>query len=513
MMNVQTKKTKYLALILALIMTLLLCVPTVSFADEEVTDGAIEEGVTDGAIEEGEEGTEVEEPVEPEIPEEPEEPEVPEGPVVVEDDRTYMKVGIKYGTSAVKTVDMSSNYGFQIVDITDGMVETLSLTGYTQLKVTVSNGKVTVTDKNGATLVSDLGKNSVIMNGQYLGEGNFKSSVNTRTYRGGLMFYPISSGAMNVINYLPLDYYLYGVIQGEMGHQNPLESLKVQSVAARSYAMCNKGRHKSDGFDVCNVSHCQMYYGVDYEKAKTVQAVDETSDLVIWYNGKIVPAYYSKNNGGYVQSTEDVWGNVTGYLKAKEDPWSPEYKWTASYEWSDLEERIPDIGRIKDAYITKWTDNGNVYEMVFVGTTGTKVLLREKIRTTLGGSTCKSLRFELEGGSGQTIVVPAVATVVGADGVTTTRSDIVVYGSEDTYFSYDGLDGMVVLGANGTTTTLKDTETKSMASSEGITLTGYGYGHGIGMAQDSAIAMGEAGMTFEEILNFFYTDIEIDYVK
>ena len=59
---------------------------------------------------------------------------------------------------------------------------------------------------------------------------------------------------------------------------------------------------------------------------------------------------------------------------------------------------------------------------------------------------------------------------------------------------------------------MTDTETKSMASEEGITLTGYGYGHGIGMAQDSAIAMGEAGLTFEEILHFFYTDIEIDYV-
>ena len=51
-----------------------------------------------------------------------------------------------------------------------------------------------------------------------------------------------------------------------------------------------------------------------------------------------------------------------------------------------------------------------------------------------------------------------------------------------------------------------------MASDEGITLTGYGYGHGIGMAQDSAIVMGEEGLSFEEILQFFYTDIEIDTV-
>ena len=90
------------------------------------------------------------------------------------------------------------------------------------------------------------------------------------------------------------------------------------------------------------------------------------------------------------------------------------------------------------------------------------------------------------------------------------REDVVVYGADGVKSTCEGLNGMVVLGASGTTT-LKDTETKSMASDEGITLTGYGYGHGIGMAQDSAIVMGEEGMTFEEILNFFYTDIEIDY--
>ncbi|MBQ2270276.1 MAG: SpoIID/LytB domain-containing protein [Firmicutes bacterium] len=503
MMNVKTTKTKSLALILALLMAALLCAP-VAYA-EETTEAAItEDTTTEGAITEEE----------PELPEEPpvEEPPVEEPPVEEKEPvrGTYVAVGIKYGSSAVDSVHMYSNDGFQIVDISDGIVETLPLTGYTHLVITSRNGLINVNDENGVTLVTDLGKNGVIMNGDWLGDGNFKSSVNNRTYRGGLKFHVRDNGDLNVINYLSLDHYLYGVIQGEMGHQNPLESLKAQTVAARSYAMTNKGRHKSEGFDVCNVSHCQMYYGVDYEKAKTIQAVDETSGLVIWYNNKIVPAYYSKNNGGYVQATEDVWGNVTGYLKAKEDPYAPEYKWTATYGWEDLEERITDIGRIKDAYITKWTDNGNVYEMTFVGSTGTKTLLREKVRTTLGGSTCKSLRFELEGGSGQTIVIPAKATVLGADGVKAAREDVVVYGADGVKSTCEGLNGMVVLGASGTTT-LKDTETKSMASDEGITLTGYGYGHGIGMAQDSAIVMGEEGMTFEEILNFFYTDIEIDY--
>jgi len=503
MMSFKANNQKYLALILALLMAVLLFLPVNSYAEEEVVDETVEESTeTESEIADDEI---VEEEPEEEVPEEDYEP------VVIETDDTFVSVGIKYGDNAVERCDMYSDYGFQIVDVTEGLVETLPLLGYDHLVIRGENGIVNVYDENGVTLVTDLGKNSVIMNGDYLEEGHFTSSVNQRTYRGGLRFYVRSNGDINVINYLSLDHYLYGVIQGEMGHQNPLESLKAQTVAARSYAMTNKGRHKSEGFDICNVSHCQMYYGVDYEKEKTIQAVDETSDLVLWYNGKIVPAYYSKNNGGYVQSTEDVWGNETGYLKAKEDPWSPEYKWTASYEWADLEERIPGIGRIKDAYITKWTENGNVYEMTVVGTQGTKVLLREKIRTTLGGSTCKSLRFELEGGSGETVVIPASVTVLDAEGEERECESLVVCGADGDVYEYESLDGMVVL-SDRRETTLEDTETKSMASDEGITLTGYGYGHGIGMAQDSAIVMGEEGLSFEEILHFFYTNIEIDYV-
>ena len=464
MMHFTRNKKKRMVMILALVMAALLCAPVCVYASED----------------------------EPEM--------------------TYVAVGIKYGRSAVDSCEMYSDYGFQIVDISDGMEETLPLPGYDHLVIEAENGMINVYDEDGATLVTDLGENSVIMTGDYLDEGMFTSSVNARTYRGGLKFHVRDNGDINVINYVSLDHYLYGVLHGEMGAHNPLESLKAQAVAARSYAMAERSSHKSEGFDLCNVSHCQMYYGVDYERERTSQAVDETSELVIWHDGEIVPAYYCKNSGGYTQNSEDVWGSVSGYLKAVEDIWSPEYEWTASYTWEDLTERIPDIGDVEDAYVTEWTDNGNVYELTVVGEDDTKVLKREKIRTTLGASLCKSLRFELEGGSGKTIVIPASVSVLGADGLETDREEIVVYGSEDESFEYDSLDGMVVLGAS-VEKTLKDKEVKSMASDEGITLTGYGYGHGIGMAQDSAIVMGEEGLDFEEILHFFYTDIEIDYVN
>ncbi|MBQ6949812.1 MAG: hypothetical protein IJN41_09000, partial [Firmicutes bacterium] len=128
MMSFKVNNQKYLVLLLALILAALLCAPVAVFAEgeEEILP---EEEMT--------------EPVR----------------------GTYVAVGIKYESSAVSKVDMYSDDGFQIVDISDGIVETLPLTGYTHLVITSDNGLINVSDENGATLVTDLGKNGVIMNG------------------------------------------------------------------------------------------------------------------------------------------------------------------------------------------------------------------------------------------------------------------------------------------------------------------------------------------------------------
>lgn len=491
---------------------------------------------------------------------------------------TYVSVGLKYASSAVSSCELQSSDGFQVVDIRDGMRETLPLPGYDRLVVTVRQGLLTVSDENGATLIADLGENSVIMNGDYLGEGVFTFAG--KEYRGGLRFH-LRGNSMNVINYLSLDHYLYGVLQGEMGHLSPLEALKAQAVAARSYAVANISAHRSEGFELCANSHCQMYYGVSVEYPETVQAVDETSELILYYGGKPVAGFYHKNSGGYTQNSEDVWTAAEGYLRSVRDSWCPDYTWRAEFSWDQLSSKVSGIGRISDAYISRWTENGNVLEMTFVGSGGTKTLSKESIRMTLGSSAVKSLNFVVEGGSGAGgSFSPGangsgsgsssgsngsgnngsgdtsgntsgggngngsssgdISVTVRGEKTSVSRSDFWLRGSEETremmslediYVRSD--DGVQALsesgfGANALPSSEFGVAASSAAgvpvqegqavvraqsvSSKGIVLSGKGYGHSIGMCQDSAILMARDGMDFEEILHFFYTDVDIDYV-
>lgn len=426
-------------------------------------------------------------------------------------DVTYVSVGLKYGNEAVERCELRSDDGFQIVDTRDGMKETLPLLGYDHLVVEVKNNTITVSDPDGATLVTDLGSDNVIMNGNYLGDGTLTVSANNREYRGGMKFYVRSNGKMNVINYLMLDHYLYGVLQGEMGYQNPMEALKAQAVAARSFAMTTTSSHTGEGFRLCPGSHCQMYYGVSYEHPETVAAVDETSELVIYHNNRIVPAYYHKNSGGHTQNSEDVWSAKEGYLRAVEDKYCPEYQWTASFTWDQLAEKITGIGKVTDVQISKRTESGNVLEMAVKGTGGTKTLSRENIRMTLGSSVVKSMNFTLAGGSSQDATAETSIYVLGDGGSAKSRKEATILSSGGSR-TLSSLDGTVVLGASGSKT-LAAEKSGGTASGNGITLTGLGYGHSIGMCQDSAIAMAKDGWDFEEILHYFYTDIDVDYVS
>lgn len=425
-------------------------------------------------------------------------------------DKTYVSVGLAYGGNAVKSCELYSDDGFQIVDIRDGMEETLPLLGYDHLVVTVENGIVTVSDSDETTLVTDLGADSVIMNGDYLGDGKIKTSVNQRQYRGGIQFYVRNQSQMNVINYLSLDHYLYGVLQGEMGYQNPKEALKAQAVAARSFAMANVSSHRSEGFDLCTNSHCQMYYGVSYEHSQTTEAVDDTSELVIYYKNRVVPAYYHKNSGGHTQNSEDVWSAKEGYLRGVKDSYCPKYPWTASFTWEQLSNQITGIGDIVNAFVSKRTDSENVLEMTFEGTRGTKTLSKENIRMSLGPSVVKSLNFEMEETVSETPSPCLELSILGADGVLKYGKKAAVRSVKDvrTLSSFDGLS---VLSADGLRRL--STKTQKTASGEGITLRGLGYGHGVGMCQDSAILMAKDGWDFEEILSYFYTDIDVDYVS
>ena len=148
-----------------------------------------------------------------------------------------------------------------------------------------------------------------------------------RAYRGsfeiapqGFSFEPATHRSpLRVVNVLPLDEYLKGVVPWEMDASAPLEALKAQAICARSEALAKlgAGRHAPDGYEICDFDHCQGYVGTENASARSDLAVDQTSGLAMFYNGKIADAVYYTKSGGVTAASGDIWnGSPEPYLQS-----------------------------------------------------------------------------------------------------------------------------------------------------------------------------------------------------
>ncbi len=135
------------------------------------------------------------------------------------------------------------------------------------------------------------------------GEGGVR--VEGRRYRGRILVYLNDRGLLNLINELPLEEYLRGVVPRELGPRvfNQLEALKAQAVAARTYTVRNLAEFSQEGYDICATPRCQVYGGMEDEDPLTDQAIAETAGEVLLHGGEPIDALYSSTCGG---STEDV---------------------------------------------------------------------------------------------------------------------------------------------------------------------------------------------------------------
>ncbi len=136
-----------------------------------------------------------------------------------------------------------------------------------------------------------------------------------RWYHGELRIININ-GKLNVINKLNIEDYIRGVVPSEMPSSWEYEALKAQAVAARSYALANIGKRGSQGYDLNDTPQDQAYGGASAEKIKTNRAVKDTESIVIIYDLKIIPAYYSASAGGQTKNASDVWTRDLPYIKS-----------------------------------------------------------------------------------------------------------------------------------------------------------------------------------------------------
>lgn len=140
-------------------------------------------------------------------------------------------------------------------------------------------------------------------------------SVKGKWYRGFFIVYN-QSGTLTIINKVDIEDYIRGVVPSEMPRSWDYEAHKAQAIAARSYALANLGKRASHGYDLKDTPEDQAYGGASAEAARTNQAVKETEGIVLIYDLKIIPAYYSASAGGQTSSSADVWTKNLPYLKS-----------------------------------------------------------------------------------------------------------------------------------------------------------------------------------------------------
>jgi len=140
--------------------------------------------------------------------------------------------------------------------------------------------------------------------------------IEARAYRGALEIFGNSRRTLTVVNELPLEEYLKGVVPNEL---NPaafgqLEALKAQAVAARTYIQRNLKQYSKEGYDICATDACQVYFGVLTEDPLATQAIMETRGVVATYEGRPINALYSSTCGGRTEDAEHIFTEKLPYL-------------------------------------------------------------------------------------------------------------------------------------------------------------------------------------------------------
>ncbi|MBO4954379.1 MAG: SpoIID/LytB domain-containing protein, partial [Clostridia bacterium] len=234
----------------------------------------------------------------------------------------------------------------------------------------------------------------------------------SREYRGELVLHPSPDGAIVVVNRLDVESYLCGVLPYEMSTGWPLEALKAQAVAARNYVANNVGKHRSNGFDLCNTTHCQVYRGKTGEAEDCTQAVFDTAGVYLYYDGKPAQTFYFSSSGGKTENVKDVWGSSFPYLVSVEDTYEktediPSANWQYALSTAALTEKFSNykIGTIKDIVITSTTDGGRAKTLSISGSSGVKELKATDFRSLIGVSAIKGTFFTIEKSSDENIAV------------------------------------------------------------------------------------------------------------
>ncbi|MEO1298724.1 MAG: SpoIID/LytB domain-containing protein [Cyanobacteria bacterium J06636_16] len=208
--------------------------------------------------------------------------------------------------------------------------------------------------------------------------------IGDRWYRGRVLVTSTDTG-VTAINYVDLEHYLYSVVGGEMSAGWPIEALKAQAVAARSYALYHRQHGRNLDYDVNSTTASQVYDGVEDEAQSTQIAVESTRDQVLTYDGQIIEAVFHSSSGGHTENVEDVWSKPLPYLRGVQDfdAGAPVYQWTEAISLAEFEAQIGGVGHLYNAIPQQTSPLGRIQEILLEGDRGSRVLTGNDLRQAL----------------------------------------------------------------------------------------------------------------------------------
>lgn len=297
-------------------------------------------------------------------------------------------------------------------------------------------------------------------------------------YRGSLTVYEDENG-LRMVNELPLEQYLCAVVPSEMPSSYPKEALKAQAVCARTYAVVQMQaqKRKDLGAQVDDSVSFQVY-GNSQEAESSNEAVKATEGKILLNQGMPITAYYFSTSHGKT-STDEVWeaSAPSAYLKSvactydASEPW---FQWQTEISMEKLLENAKnmygEISKVQGLEI-KETGEGDA-------------VLNLALQTDQG---MREIRSEYDIRS---LLAPSGNPVIRQDGSSVKGGTLL----PSAYFTLEesrGGDGNL----------------------QGYKIVGGGYGHGVGMSQNGAKGMAQAGKSYQEILSYFYQEVELGNVQ
>ncbi len=307
-----------------------------------------------------------------------------------------------------------------------------------------NNKKILYFDKNKQKKY-DLNSNQLL---QVRSSDNRGIWVGQKRFSGKLNLFILDSEIL-VVNVLGIEKYLSSVVGSEMPTKWPMEALKAQAIASRTYALKQKGNNL---FDIDSTQRNQVYNGLESRTYKTIRAVKSTRSLVMTYKNKLINALFHSSSGGMTENSEDVWKNKYPYLSSVKDfdKKNPKFRWQKKFSSRELKNLFPKIGGLKNIQIQNITSTGRIKNVKLFGSYGSDQMSGVDLRKRLGlKSNLARFKFIEEGSNNKFPI----------------NKSLIVFGQ--------------------------------------------GSGHGVGMSQWGAKYMASRGQKAKRILKHFYRGVQI----